>query len=78
MFSRKDYQMCYCVPFHTFSMKQVHFCFNALPHITIKFLKKKFSMELFRYQWKSDQGLKLQEFRINFKGNVLQLPCELS
>ena len=72
--------MCYCVPFHTFSVKQVHICiiFNALPRITIKFLRKIFSMELFRYQWQRDKGLKLQEFGINFKANVLQLPYELS
>ena len=72
--------MCYCVPCHTFSMKQVNICiiFNALTRITIKFLRKNFSMELFRYQWKRDKGLKLQEFGINLKANVLQLPCELS
>ena len=47
-FTRKDYQMCFCIPYHTFSVKQVYICiiFNALSNITIKLLRKQLSMEL--------------------------------
>ena len=36
------YQMCYGVPYHTFSVKLVHNCiiFSVLSHITMEFLKK--------------------------------------
>ena len=35
------YYIGYCMPYYTFSVKQVHICmiFNVLPRVTIKFFK---------------------------------------
>ena len=57
------------MPYHIFSMKQVHICliFNALPHVTIMLLRKQFSRELQPILISMeeinirDRGLKLQE-----------------
>ena len=42
-------QMHYCTCYHTFGMEQVNICtiFNALPRVTIKFLKKKYTITFF-------------------------------
>ena len=42
-------QMDYCTCYHTFWMEQVNICtiFNALPRVTIKFLKKKYTITFF-------------------------------
>ena len=52
--SIKDYQMCYSMPYHTFSLKQVHICiiFNALPQVTINpfsanFTKQSYTLKQF-------------------------------